>query len=462
MAPEALVTSRAAHIEQLFEQASAAIASDELRRSIDRLHAIVDEISPRDANGVVLLESRLTNFEKRVHQGLIEAGDQTVERNELARSLLAEADSLRKAALVADAAALERARAEQRAEIPSETTPASGGADPSVVSPSTSRPRTSPERATPASGALVEGEVVVRGEGLTLRLGGVAVVDDISVEVAAGQILAVVGRNGAGKSSLLRLLALDASATAGRVEFPFAARQGLRLAETRDRLGYLEQRAPTFTGRVDQLLELTLMLREAPTAETDAELTAMASRFGLADRLDRDWSELSGGYRTRFELARLLLCRPALLLLDEPLAALDPPSQIRYLETLRDLARSPRRPGVVITSQHVAEVQALADTLLVIDGGRVRYLGPPDELESTIGRRVFEYRGALDRLGVEQTVAGLGRFTVTPTGVTTRLVTEDVVSGQDVVRALADGGPVELFRDLSGSALVLLDEGAES
>jgi ABC-2 type transport system ATP-binding protein len=104
----------------------------------------------------------------------------------------------------------------------------------------------------------------------------------------------------------------------------------------------------------------------------------MLERFGLAKFSDLTWNQISSGYRTRFEIARVVLQRPRLLILDEPLANLDINAQQTLLQDLRFLAQSNRHPmGVVITSQQLYEIEKISDRVLFIKNGEGKYNDAP-------------------------------------------------------------------------------------
>lgn len=187
----------------------------------------------------------------------------------------------------------------------------------------------------------------------------------VDLTIAAGEIVALVGASGAGKSTVLRLLAGLETASAGRVDR--AAAPG--------RTGFVFQAAtlmPWADARTNVALPLELAGTAAPEARrrADAALTAV----GLGDRLTARPRQLSGGMAMRVSLARALVTEPDLLLLDEPFAALDSVTRRRLIEDLHRLwsGRSPR-PAVVFVTHDVDEAVYLAGRTIVLDAttGRV-------------------------------------------------------------------------------------------
>ncbi|SDE96411.1 ABC transporter ATP-binding protein [Rhodospira trueperi] len=220
-------------------------------------------------------------------------------------------------------------------------------------------------------------------EDVGVRVGGRSLVDGVSLEAPRGAVTGVIGPNGAGKSTLLRAIA-GVLPHAGRVTLDGAPlpRPGSR---TRARLvGYLPQcqdvhwpvtaRRAVELGRLPHLGPWSSLSR-ADTAEVDAALTKTDStRFA-----DATVTTLSGGERARVLLARVLAAQTAVVLADEPVAALDPGHQLAVMEMLRDEARAERR-AVVVVLHDLSLAARACEHLVLMDGGRVVMAGPADEV----------------------------------------------------------------------------------
>ncbi|WP_349655835.1 ATP-binding cassette domain-containing protein [Xanthomonas sp. 10-10] len=196
--------------------------------------------------------------------------------------------------------------------------------------------------------------------GIVKRYGGSDVLRGIDLEIAAGSCVAVVGRSGCGKSTLLRVIAGLESADAGRLDSGDAP-----LARRRDavRLMFQDARLLPWKRVIDNV---ALGLGRAGRAQAQAALDAV----GLGTR-GGDWpAALSGGQRQRVALARALVHRPRLLLLDEPLGALDALTRIEMQQLIVQLWRQHGFTLVLVTHD-VAEASALADRIVVIEHGQV-------------------------------------------------------------------------------------------
>ena len=203
--------------------------------------------------------------------------------------------------------------------------------------------------------------LAVRIDRLGKRFGERDVLRDVGLDVQPGEFVAIVGRSGCGKSTLLRLLAGLETPTSGAVRLGDAAS-----GAGRDDVRIMFQEARLLPWRtVLQNVQLGLGSRDGATRARDA-----LAHVGLADRAG-DWpAVLSGGQRQRVALARALVHRPRLLLLDEPLGALDALTRIEMQRLIESVWRELRFTAVLVTHD-VAEAVALADRVLLVEDGRV-------------------------------------------------------------------------------------------
>ena len=227
----------------------------------------------------------------------------------------------------------------------------------------------------------VAGSVVAAASGVSVVLGGARVLDDVSVEVRAGEVLALVGPNGAGKSTLLSALTGDVAVASGSVTLhgsPLPAWTATEAAMRRAVL--LQQVRLSFPFTVAEVVEMG----RAPWTGTpfeDSDHEAVRSALAEADVTQfaaRRFTSLSGGEQARVALARVLAQRTGLLLLDEPTAALD----LRHQELVLGVARTRAAAGVavVVVLHDLNLAAAHADRVAVLAGGRVVATGPPGEV----------------------------------------------------------------------------------
>ena len=231
---------------------------------------------------------------------------------------------------------------------------------------------------------------IIELEGVSKRFGSVTALDDVSFAVAAGEVVGLLGPNGAGKTTLVRVVTTLVPADAGvaRVDGFDVARQA---AAVRQRIGLAGQLAALdelLTGREN--LELVGRLYGLTPAEAGERAAALLERFDLNPAGDRRVATYSGGMRRRLDLGATLIGEPAVLLLDEPTAGLDPKSRTELWELVDEVAGG--GTTVLLTSQYLEELDRLASRIVVLDGGRIIAEGGANELKRRVGGHVVEAR----------------------------------------------------------------------
>src|SRR6202042_3309379 len=204
----------------------------------------------------------------------------------------------------------------------------------------------------------------VRVDGLSRRYGATHALDDVDLTLEQG-ITGLLGPNGAGKTTLLSILATVSEPDAGRVSvFGLDPRQTAERVEIRRRLGYLPQELGYhrhFT--VAAFLDYIAILKEiTDSRRRHAEVARVLEAAGLETRARQRIRTLSGGMRRRLGLAQALLGEPALLVLDEPAAGLDPEQRLRFRELLSGL---PGDPLVLLATHQVEDVTAICTYVVV-------------------------------------------------------------------------------------------------
>jgi spermidine/putrescine ABC transporter ATP-binding subunit len=236
---------------------------------------------------------------------------------------------------------------------------------------------------------------IIRIEGATKRFGSTAAVDDVSLEIAANEFFALLGPSGCGKTTLLRLLAGLERAGGGRILIDGEDMAGV--PPNRRPVNMVFQSYAVFPHMsVAQNVAYGLKVTGVPHAEIQgrvAEALAMVRLDGLDERQP---DQLSGGQRQRVALARALIKRPKVLLLDEPLSALD--RKLRE-EMQLELVRLQREVGItfLIVTHDQEEALSMADRIGVMDQGRLLQVAPPQELyESPSCRMVADFIGKMN------------------------------------------------------------------
>jgi putative ABC transport system ATP-binding protein len=222
------------------------------------------------------------------------------------------------------------------------------------------------------------GDDVLRAEGLTRRLvDGTTIVDGVTFAVGRGEVVAVVGGSGAGKSSLLRLLNRLDEPTAGRVLVEGVDQAETPPGELRRRVGMVLQTPRMFTGTVADNLRWAFRARGEDL--DDAIVARLLERVQLPGYADREAGSLSGGEAQRVSLARTLANQPRVLLLDEPTSALDEDTKAEVETTLRDVLTGQDVTCLIVTHDE-AQARRLATRALRMAGGRVVADGTIEEV----------------------------------------------------------------------------------
>jgi polar amino acid transport system ATP-binding protein len=243
-----------------------------------------------------------------------------------------------------------------------------------------------------AQGSSVGVQPMVVAVDVKKRFAGVTALAGVSLEVAAGEVLCIIGPSGSGKSTFLRcinqleqpdegavwvdgeLLGLERVGDALR-ELPDA-----QLAAQRRSIGMVFQRFNLFSHMtaLQNLLEGPVTVQRRDRSEVEREALALLDRVGLADKRDAYPIQLSGGQQQRVAIARALAMRPKLMLFDEPTSALDPELVGEVLAVMRDLARSGMT--MIVVTHELGFAREVADRVVFMDRGNVVEAGKPADI----------------------------------------------------------------------------------
>jgi ABC-2 type transport system ATP-binding protein len=294
----------------------------------------------------------------------------------------------------------------------------------------------------PTTNGTAEATGGIQATGLGKRYGELWALRGLDLDVAPGTVLGLLGHNGAGKTTAIRILTTLSRPTEGRARVAghdVVAEAGA----VRRRIGVAAQQA-TVDGLLDARanLELVGRLYHLPRKAVRARAEELLARLDLTDAAGRLVKTYSGGMRRRLDLAASLVAAPEVLFLDEPTTGLDPRSRSDLWDILRGLARE--GTTIVLTTQYLEEADRLADDIVVLDHGRVAARGTPAELKARIGDDRLDVTVA-HGADVARAVAALAPFaSATPTTAEdSRTVTAAIAAGtrlMQVVRALDDAG----------------------
>ena len=203
-----------------------------------------------------------------------------------------------------------------------------------------------------------------------------------SLDIQRGETLTVVGPNGAGKSTLLLALARLLHPSAGHILYQGKSLKWWDELEYRRKISFVFQAPLLMDMTVEQNVALGLKFRGMPEEETRARVGKWMRQLGVESLSKRRAGQLSGGEAQRVSLARAFVLEPELLLLDEPFAALDPPTHAKLLEDLSNLLKQDQRTAVFVT-HNLREAARLSHRIAVVVGGMLRQVGTAKQIKSS-------------------------------------------------------------------------------
>jgi ABC-2 type transport system ATP-binding protein len=283
---------------------------------------------------------------------------------------------------------------------------------------------------------------ILEAEGLTKRYGALTAVDGLSLAVNEGEIFGFLGPNGAGKTTSIGLLCGLLKADAGSVRIQGEVMDG-GSQRVRARVGLCPQEIVVWE-RLTCLEQLVYMgsLYDLPETEARRKAEGLLEALGLAEKRSSQARTLSGGMRRRLNLCLALVHDPALVVLDEPEAGLDPQSRVRVRDFIRSLARS---KTVILTTHNMDEAERLADRVAIIDHGKLLVQDTPAALCAGLGSGDVLEIGLKGELNDPEQRAGLLREALLGRGHTVNSLGLDAAERAVRVRAL---DAVQLLPDL--------------
>lgn len=246
----------------------------------------------------------------------------------------------------------------------------------------------------------------IEANGLTKRYGEQTVVDAVDLRVEPGRVHALLGPNGSGKTTTVRMLAtlLRPDAGSARIAGYDITRETTEVKKRIGSVGQFHAIDPRLTG----LENLTMFgrMNGLPARQARTHARDLLERFDLgsaADRLARDYS---GGMRRRLDIVAAMVVRPAVLFLDEPTTALDPRSRNQIYGYIKNFVNE--GTTVLLTTQYLDEADRLADSVTILDSGRVIATGTPHELTASIGSGLDLIADPRRRSEIDTVLAGFG------------------------------------------------------
>ena len=247
---------------------------------------------------------------------------------------------------------------------------------------------------------------VISVQHLTKRFGAQIAVDDLSFEVAPGEVLGFLGPNGAGKTTTMRMVTGFLPPSAGAVVIDGCDLLS-RPIEAKRRLGYLPELPPIYPElTVRQFLHFVAEIKDVPRARRAARVDRAMDRANVTDVASKRIATLSKGFKQRVGLAQAIVHEPPVLILDEPTSSLDPKQRVE----VRDLIARLRGEHTVVLSTHILpEVSQITDRVVIINRGKVMAVDTPENLSQGLRGReeiTVEVAGG-DPASIRQAVASV-------------------------------------------------------
>ena len=214
--------------------------------------------------------------------------------------------------------------------------------------------------------------------------GDVKALDGVTVDVYKGDVIAVIGPSGGGKSTFLRSLNMLEAPTSGSIIFDGAdiTAKKVNLAQHRQKMGMVFQHFNLFPNKtvLENLTMAPIKIKKAPKAQAEEKAMALLGRVGLADRAHDYPAQLSGGQKQRVAIVRALAMEPEVMLFDEPTSALDPEMVGEVLEVMKELADDGMT--MVVVTHEMGFAREVGSRVLFIDAGKIEEQGTPEEIFS--------------------------------------------------------------------------------
>lgn len=299
----------------------------------------------------------------------------------------------------------------------------------------------------------------VKGIGKSFGAKGSFKLNPIDLTLKRGNIIGLVGENGNGKTTLLRLISTDLEATDGTVKVFEGGKLLPTFEAIKERIAFIPQRIPKWWGNVESQISFAASIKGLSKDENRRQTQFIIHRLGLTNFAQHTWSELSSGYKLRVEIAKTLVWNPKVLILDEPLANLDLMAQEMLLQDLRDLANSQKKPvTIILSSQQLHEVETVADQIVFLKNGRAIFNGEVAEIKSTDQSTTIEIDGQFNYNELSEVLSGLKIKIEQNSSGFTMECSNDIKSQKILKKLVEKEIEISYFRDITNSTKKLFND----
>jgi ABC-2 type transport system ATP-binding protein len=304
------------------------------------------------------------------------------------------------------------------------------------------------EASATAAGSIEQHKPLISAEDISKKYNNSSFsLKPINLSVNTGDVLGVVGENGNGKTTLLRCLAGQLGLNNGVIRYHLL--ENPDAYAIKNHIAFIPQRIPKWYGMLKDNLHFSAAIAGINGDKNNLMVNFMLERLNLSSYAHLTWDQISSGYRTRFEIARILLQKPRLLILDEPLANLDINAQQTILTDLIFMAKGAHNPmGIILSSQQLHEVEKVADSVIFIKQGTCIYKS--SDAEGKITSNAVEFETKADRESIIS-LFGEGNIELQFNGGFYTIISA-TLSSQEIIGKMIDAKiPVTYFRDITYS-----------
>lgn len=282
----------------------------------------------------------------------------------------------------------------------------------------------------------------------------------ISLKLEAGKIIGLVGENGNGKTTLLRMICGDLAPDEGEIKYNFNGTRFKDWLSIKKRIAFIPQRIEKWHGTAENQLSFEAAIKTFKGSVNAEKVEFILHRMGLSNFRELKWSQLSSGYKLRFEIAMNLVWDPQVLILDEPLANLDLQAQELLLQDLRNLANSLRNPlSIILSSQQLHEVETIADQIIFLKNGRAVFNGPLSDFENLDKSQTFELNGKFNYQQLQELLKDWKDLKIEQSASSFLINCSSENKKEDLLKRLLNASmEIEYFRNISSSTKKLFSD----
>jgi ABC-2 type transport system ATP-binding protein len=282
---------------------------------------------------------------------------------------------------------------------------------------------------------------------------------NIDLEMKVGELTGVVGENGNGKTTLLRIVAGDLAITKGKISYPHIADNTNDWYKIKQNIAFIPQQLKKWNGLLKDNLHFSAANHGIYGKENEEMVDFIIHRLGLTKYKNAKWGDISSGYKLRFELARALVWKPKLLVLDEPLANLDINAKLLFMQDLRLIANIRKHPiSIILSSQQLHEIESVVDNIMFLKEGDVIYSGLVKDFGEDRENNTFEFAGNFTREELYDLLEKFNGVSIEDTGQSLLIHTPKEVEASELLVAISGSKKVDYFRDISKSTRKLFNQ----